>query len=383
MGSRSTHADVLVLGGGVVGVAAALALAGRRQRVLLVERFEPGHAHGSSHGDGRIFRFSYPEAVYLEMAAQAKAGWLWLQAEAGEEWLVLCGNWDAGPAGCRELVEIEANLTRAGLPCRRLTAGESNARFPRLRLPPGSEALFQPDGGLLRADRALAALWRLARRAGVECVTGETVTGIEAGDAGVAVATASGRRHAARRLVLAAGAWSRELAAGLGLRLPLTVTQEQVAYFRPREGVDHGPDALPTFIDYHESRYVYGLPQVAVPGVKVGLHHAGRVLADPGQRQPADPDNLAAVAAFVRDRLPHLSPEPFQVTTCLYTTTPDRHFLLDRHPALPRVVLATGGSGHGFKFAPVLGEIAAALALDEEPPVTLETFALTRYSAEA
>lgn len=376
-------ADALVLGGGVIGAAAALALAERGLRVSLVERFQPGHRHGSSHGDGRIFRFSYPEAVYVALAERAAAGWRRLGTVAGEELLLPGGHWDGGPAGCRELADIEAAITGSGLACRRLSAEESNRRFPRLRLPPGSEALYQGDGGVLRAGRAVAALWRLARRAGVGCHPGEAVTRLDGGDGGIEATTASGRRFAARRLVLAAGAWSRDLAAGLGLDLPLRVTQEQVAYFPPRNDVDHGPGALPSFVDHHASPPFYGLPLVEIPGVKVGRHHAGPALASADRRLPADAGETGRLRRFAAERLPDLAVEPVCVETCLYTTTPDRHFLLDRHPALPQVVLAAGFSGHGFKFAPAIGEITAALALGEEPPVALGTFALGRFAGRA
>lgn len=382
MGMRSTREvfDAAVVGGGVMGAAAVEALAGRGLSVMLVERFAEGHDRGSSHGDGRIFRFAYPEPIYLEMARRAGEGWSRLAREAGEPLVLACGNWDCGPADCSQLAELEENLRSHGVPVERLTARESNRRFPQLHLEAGSEALHQADGGVVLADRAVRALWQLARRAGAEALSGDPVEGIDAGDGGLRLTTAGGRHLSARRAVIAAGGWSRRLLSSLGLELPLTVSREQVAYFRARDGVDHGAGAMPTFIDYHlqDDKPFYGLPRIRVPGVKIGWHHAGLPLEDPEERPPVDEANLQVLRERVRRRLPHLESEPFEVVQCLYTNTPDYHFILDRHPELPGVAIGTGFSGHGFKFAPAVGEILAALALDEEPPVPVETFSLAR-----
>ncbi len=369
--------DAVVVGGGLMGLTTVDALVRRGRRVALVERFGPGHRRGSSHGDGRIFRFTYPEAVYVEMARQAEVGWRSLERRAGMVLLDLVGNWDCGPEGSSDLADLEANLRRAGLPFEHLSAAASNARFPQLHLPPGSSALYQPDGGVAFADRALAALWRLTREAGAELVTEDSVEGLEAGSAGVTVATASGRKLSAAVAVVTAGSWSHALLRALGLELPLAITREQVAYFPARGGADHR--RMPTVIDYHAPLAFYALPQIEVPGVKVGWHHAGLPIEHPEQETPLDAANLAAVKDFVRHRLPHLEPEPIEVATCLYTTTPDKHFVLDRHPTEPCLVLGAGFSGHGFKFGPAVGEILAALAAGEPPPLDLGTFRVGRF----
>jgi monomeric sarcosine oxidase len=391
MSHRAAQCDAVVVGGGVVGAATAWALARRGTgRVVLLERHRPGHTLGSSHGDGRIFRFTYAEAVYLQLARQAAQGWELLAGATGQTVIERTGNWDAGPAGCREIEELAATLEAHDLPFERLDAAASNRRFPQLALRAGSEALFQGDGGIARADRGVAALWRAAEAAGVEAVPDVAVSAVEE-EAGFLLARAAdGRSWIAPRLVLAAGAGSRPLAAKLGLDLPLTVTREQVAYFPQAPGApDHRLGAMPTFIDYHTTEderatgSFYGLPQIDVPGVKVGWHHKGlpltdRQVAEPSRRPPLSAENLAAVSRFVERRLPHLEPRPLEVTGCLYTNTPDYHFLMDRHPDLPHLILGTGFSGHGFKFGPALGEALAALALDEEPAVDLSLFRLAR-----
>jgi monomeric sarcosine oxidase len=377
--SETPNYDVIVLGGGIMGAATADLLARRGQKVLLLEQFEPGHTRGSSHGDGRIIRFAYPEPLYVEMAMLAYPAWDDLARRAAVPLMQKTGGWDAGPAGSQQLAELEENFCRYGIAYRRYTAAESNQRFPQFHLDSGSEAVYQADAGVLFATPAVLALWRLLREAGAEARTGVRVEDIEPRGEQVVVRAASGEAWAARSLVVTAGGWAGKLLARAGLELPLQVTQEQVAFFPITGDIDHRVGAMPVFIDYHTEVPYYGLPRVEVPGVKVGWHHTGREI-DPDHPVPVDEENLAAVSRFVSQRLPHLTPEPFGHVTCLYTNTPDYHFILDRHPELPQIVIGGGFSGHGFKFAPVVARILAALVLDERPPVAPDLFAATRFS---
>jgi len=384
--------DTIVLGGGVMGAAAAETLGRRGRKAVLLERFEPAHLGGSSHGDGRIIRYSYPEAVYVEMAGHAYRGWERVEKAAGATLVETTGGWDCAQDDSAELAELEASFRRAGIAHERLTAAESGRRFPHFALPEGSEALYQPNGGIVRASRAVATLWELARAAGVEALRGERATAIDADRSRVVVKCESGREFRARSLVLSAGGWARGLLAGLGLELPLVVTEEVVSYYAPRSGapdhrLDHRLGAMPTLIDYHgyeagEGEIFYALPQIDVPGVKIGWHRGGAEI-DPDRPRGAHPENLEKVREFIARRLPHLDPEPIEVVTCLYTNTPDHHFILDQHPDLPNVAVGAGFSGHGFKFAPVVGEILTALVLGEDSPVELETFSLGRFAGDA
>ena len=386
-----------------MGAATAEFLASqRRQKVLLLEQFEPGHQRGSSHGDGRIIRIAYPEAVYLEMVRQVYPLWSEIEARTGESLMQTTGNWECGPAGCQPLADLAASFQAHGVHYERLGAAESNQRFPQFHLEPGSEAIYHADGGVLVATRAVESLWRLARAAGVETVTGARVTGVEVNSKQLTVNSESfedsgreeGRRKKeegrgrkswrGRRLVVTAGAWAGKLLAQLDLDLPLKVTQEQVAYFRPKErAAEHAVGTMPTCIDYHADPPFYCLPQIShrgpQAGVKAGWHHRG-VAIDPDRPQPFDEENLAAVQDFLRHRLPHLDTTPFGLARCLYTNTPDYHFILDRHPSWPQILIGAGFSGHGFKFAPLIGRILAALALDETPPVPLAHFAIGRFA---
>lgn len=371
--------DVIVIGGGIMGAATAEALARRGQRVLLIEQFAPGHTHGSSHGDGRIFRFAYPQAIYVRMMLLAHPAWAELGERAGRPLIQTTGGWDCGPAGSPVLADLEANFQRYGLPYERLSAAESNRRFPHFHLDEGSQALYQPNAGVVFATPAVLALWHLAQAGGATTITGERVVAAAAHGELITVRGASGARWSAPRLVITAGSWARGLLAGLGLDLPLTPTQEQVVYFPPADDLDHHLGAMPVFIDHHTPDHpFYGLPQIEIPGVKVGWHRTGPAV-DPDARPPASEALFAELQRLTRQRLPHLRLTPVEQVTCLYTNTPDEHFILDRHPDLSNVIIGAGFSGHGFKFAPAIGHILAALALDEPSPLPLDTFSLRRF----
>lgn len=376
----STVFDVIVLGGGIAGAATAKTLAQKGQNVLLVDQFAPGHEHGSSHGDGRIIRLAYPEPIYLAMARLAYAGWDKLSAEAGEPLIKIGGGLDCGPLNSPNLVDLAANFERHNVPYERLTAAESNRRFPTFHLDDGSEAIFQADAGVVFATPAVKALWRLARQLNATTVTGRRIEEVAVQNGELCLRSASGETWSAPKLVVTAGGWSKKILHNLNLDLPLTVTQEQVVYFPVIGNLSHAAGQIPVLIDHHFDKNFYTLPQIDIPGVKVGWHHAGAEV-DPDQRRPVDPANVAVVQDFVRRRFPHLNADhPFEVTRCLYTSTPDYHFILDRHPQFPNIVIGAGFSGHGFKFGPALGQILAALVLDEAPPVDLTTFTLSRFA---
>ena len=372
--------DVILIGGGLVGASTAYILAKRNLRILLIEQFEPAHDRGSSHGDGRMIRYDYGEALYVEMVARAYEAWDALGARVGEPVLQRTGICNFGPTDSPELSDVERSMRAFGLPTERLTAAQSNARFPQYRIDAGSDAVYQKDGGVLFADQAVLALWRCAREEGVETVTGARVKEITVQANSVTVQDETGREWHGERLVLASGAWSASWLEQLGLSLPLEVTQEQVVYFPTRGAINHRVGVMPNCIDYHTSQPFYCLPQVRVPGVKVGWHHTGPVV-DPDNRLAMSDENLKAVQDFVRRRCPYLDPNPLKRVDCLYTNTPDFHFIMDRHPQHAHIVVATGFSGHGFKFGPVLGELLTALLFDEKPFIDTAAFSITRFDS--
>ena len=323
---------VAVVGAGVMGRAAAWALTGRGADVTVFEQFDLDHVRGSSHGRSRIVRLAYPEAHWVRLAAEAMAGWRELEAQSGTELLGLYGLVEL--ASSPELTSAAA-LDACGAPYRPLDAVA--ARQLGVVLPAGWTALHQPEAGVVRADLASRAFLDLAVARGARVETGRRVASLDELDADVVVVTA--------------GAWATSLVP----ELPVRVTRETVAYFR-REG----PPA-PSVVELDDATGGHALYALYDPvfGLKAGVHHAGAE-ADPDADGSPDPALVARVAGWVRERLPGVDPEPVKSDTCLYTSTVDEEFVLERRG---RVVVGSACSGHGFKFAPAVGRRLAALAL--------------------
>lgn len=380
------HFEIVVVGGGIIGAATAEVLTRRGKRVALVERRSPAHEHGSSHGDGRIIRYTYPEAIYIAMAQRVYHAWSAIEARCGEILVETTGGWECGPASSPQLAELQSSFELHGIDYEALGPEETSHRFPQLWLPEGSRALYQADGGIVRAERAVRALWRVVEASGAAIRSGAHVTAIEAGDSEVRVVLEDGQILTADSVVLAVGGWAAGLTAELGLELPLAVSRETVAYFPLVAGstLDHSLRALPTVIDYHTSEQpFYCLPKIDVPGVKIGWHHSGPVIDPDDPEDPVSSQRIVdRISRFVAERFPALDPRPLGTLSCLYTNTPDYHFVIDRHPTCERVVIGAGFSGHGFKFGPVIGEILADLATGAEPAFDLETFRIARFEGE-
>lgn len=374
----ATQYDVIVLGGGIVGAASAYHLAQSGLKTLLVDQFEPGHKRGSSHGDGRVVRFNYTEAIYVEMARLAYTAWDALSTAAGRPLWQKTGLVEYGPQGHEAIAQSEQVLRRFDLPYERLTSQVANGRFPQVQFAPDTDIIYQGDGAVAFATPAVQALWRLASAAGADTLTGTRVTDIDLDNEMLRLQTAEGVLLQASRLVVTVGAWAGNMLQQLGLDIPLEVTQELLSYFAPTNDVDHRVGHMPVLIDYHTEAPFYSVPQIDVPGVKVGWHHTGTVV-DPDNPQAATEHLLAGTQGWVERVFPHLSTAAIHTETCLYTNTPDYHFIMDHHPQHQNIVVGAGFSGHGFKFGPLLGEILSCLVQEKAAPVTLDTFSLARF----
>ena len=357
--------DVVVVGGGAVGSAAAWQLARRRHDVVLLEQFAAGHAIGASHGGSRIFRLSYPDAVYIALAQEAFRGWRELEDVTGAHLLTITGGVSHGDHPY--LPRVAEALGAAGVPYAWLGPEEAAQRWPGLRF--DTRALYHPDQGRLHADRAVAALQSAAQRAGGVVRHSTPVRSIEVlGADAVLVHTDSGN-YRARRVVAAVNAWAATLLGGLVPLPALVVTQEQPAHFAARDSEAGWPSCGHLFAEgSSQARAFYGgIYGVATPGegIKVGFHGVGPVV-DPDHRDfLPEPRQLAALREYARQWLPGVNPDVYAPISCTYTTTSDSNFVLDR---VGPVVVATGFSGHGFKFVPAIGRVLADLALDGARP---------------
>ena len=345
------RADVVVIGGGAMGAAAAWWLARRRGHVVLLEQFGPRHHRGSSHGGSRIFRLAYPDPRFVAMAVEALPLWRELEADAGVALLNTTGAIDHGHAD--DVQAIADALRGADIEHELLDAEAAAAWWPGMRFE--SPVVAHPAGGRALADATVAALHRRIADLGASLRFETAVRSIRTapGDSGAVVSTDDTDFHASV-VVVAAGAWAETLLAGLAPLPRLTVTQEQTFHFRPRGDTT----AWPSFIHYRADRpAVYGL-ETPGEGVKVAEHHTGKTV-DPNTRDGAiDVAGRDRVRQYVEQWLPGLDPDPVNEATCLYTSTPDFGFVVERQGP---IVVVSACSGHGFKFVPLIGRMAADL----------------------
>jgi sarcosine oxidase len=358
--STTERRDVVVIGGGAMGSATAWQLARRGRDVLLLERFEPGHTQGASHGASRNFNQAYADPDYVAMLVEALPLWRELEAATGTALLDTTGiaNHGANPA----FDGVHAALTGAGIPAEFLPPEEAERRWPGIRF--DTRVLFTPQSGRLHADRAVAALQSDAAANGAEVRHGARVTSLRViSDDEVRVDVETATRSysvTARRLVVTAGAWTEKLLAGVAAHPALVVTQEQPAHFAVRDasiawpGFNHAPAVGDADYDYWYSG-VYGMFTPG-QGVKAGWHGTGPVLDPDARTFAAEPVQLAALQRYAREWLPGVDADDLVAISCTYTTTPDSNFVLDRTGP---VVVGAGFSGHGFKFTPVVGRILA------------------------
>jgi len=363
-----------------MGSAAAWQLALRGQRVIGFDRFRPPHDRGSSTGRSRIIREAYWEGPdYVPLVRRAYALWARLEAASGRTLLRPTGGLVIGPEQGPLVAGALASARAHGVPHERLSAAEIRRRFPVLQPDDSLVGVLEPRAGVLLPEEAIVGMLGEAGRHGAELRYDEPVASWEAtADGGVRVRTASGTFHA-RRLVLAAGAW---MATDLPDRgLPLTVARQVLFWLRPAGDPSRfAPPDLPIWLwETREGPVWYGFPDLG-NGPKVARHHGGAATTPDAVDRVVSKEEHAPLMAFLATAIPDLRGPVIETRVCLYTNTPDEHFLLDRHPDCAAVLIASPCSGHGFKFAPTIGEILADLAMDQAPEFDLTPFALSRFA---
>jgi sarcosine oxidase len=356
--------DVVVLGLGGMGSAATAHLARRGAHVVGIEQFTPGHDRGSSHGDSRVIRQAYFEdPSYVPLLRHAYD--LWADLERDDPGIFrLTGGLMLGRPDADVVAGSLASAQQHGLPHEVLDAGEIRRRFPNFNPHDDEIGLYEATSGYVRPERTVLRHVRRAVAAGADLRFQERALSWAADDAGVRVTTTRGMVEA-ERLVVAPGAWAPSLLADLGV--PMVVTRQLVCWFSPDgDPAAYEPGRQPIFIWERPGLHPYGFPCLDGPGdgVKVGLHHRGGEI-DPDELDRtvgrAEVDELAGV---IRDLVPTLPGALLRAVVCMYTTTPDQHFVVGIHPQHPNVAVAAGFSGHGFKFVPLVGEVLADLTLD-------------------
>ena len=371
--------DVIVVGVGGMGSAAIYHLASRRLRVLGIERFALGHELGSSHGLTRIIRLAYFEDPrYVPLLRRAFELWRDLERRTGESLLHVTGGLDVGAAGSRVFEGSLRSCREHSLRHDVLDAAALQARVPAWRVPADIKAVWQPDGGFLVPERCIDAHAARARARGAAIRTGERVLEWHVASGTVHVKT-DRETYECGQLVLTAGAWMTTLAPAIGERLQ--PERQVVGWFSVDESARFAPETFPVFVLEANEGLFYGFPEFGVPGFKIGkYHHRGEHVAPDAVDRTCGPEDEAVLREAVARYFPSANGPLLRFSVCLFTNTSDGHFVIDRDPHAPEVLLVSPCSGHGFKFCSVIGEIVADLVQGGTTRHDISLFRLSRLN---
>jgi sarcosine oxidase len=375
---------VIVVGCGGLGSAALYRLAAELgPGVLGLEQFDLGHHRGASQDHSRIIRLAQHESQYAALAAPAYKAWDEVESESCQQIVTRTGGLViedrvarlGAATGTRNIEGYTGMFDRYGVAYELLDADELVARWPQFRVTGGEQALYQAESGIVDAARANAVHIALARAHGAQVRANTPVRAIRPDGDGVVVVTDE-RTYRADRVVVASDAWTNQVLAETGPRLPLTVLREQVTYYATPHLAEFAPSRFPVFM-WHGSRNFYGFPVYGEVATKLGQHMGGdETTADTRSFAPDDV-RRARYGAFVEAHVPRLGGPELYSKTCLYTVPPDQNFILDRLPEHPQIVVAVG-AGHAFKFAALIGSVLADLALDRQPAHPVDAFRIDR-----
>ena len=361
-----TVSKYVVVGAGLAGAATAWQLASQGHEVAILERSTPANDAGSSHGSARIFRYAYPEDFYTRLVVESKAGWDELSRLSGKQLIAPTGAVDYGST--RQPERLASVLAANGVEHELLSAEEARARWPQIAF--DTTVLWHPGAGVIDAETTVMAMVDLAVAGGAQLVTGWEVTALRPSGKGYTVHAADGRQMQAENIIVSAGGWLPDLLGNLSLpeaflaQVPrIEVRQEQAYHFPYKDHTAEAERTWPTFIHKREGMQTYGLPggrDAQWRGQKVAEFNGGKIIPSASsQDNLIDPGNRQRVIDYVEQYLPGLVSEPYAETTCLFTNTPTEDFIID---TADNITVVSPCSGHGAKFAPLIGQFAANLA---------------------
>ena len=374
----------IVVGCGGLGSATLYRLAAELGAgVLGLEQFELGHSRGASQDHSRIIRLAQHQPQYAALASAAYKAWDEVEGESAQQIVTRTGGLiiedrvarQGSATGTRNIEGYTAMFDQYGFDYEVLDADAVMARWPQFRLGGEERALYQAQSGIVDAARANAVHVALARAHGARILENTPVRAVRPDGAGVRVET-DDRTYLADRVVVAGDAWTNQVLAATGPQLPLTVLQEQVTYYATPHLAEFHPSRFPVFM-WHGEHNFYGFPVYGEVATKLGQHMGGHETTADTRTFDPDPVRQERYRAFLEQHIPHFAGPELVTRTCLYTVPPDQNFILDRLPEHPQIVVANG-AGHAFKFAALLGELLADLALDKTPAFPIDAFSITR-----
>ena len=373
--------DTVIIGLGAMGSATAWACAARGQRVLGLEQFPLVHDQGSSHGQSRIIREAYYEhPAYVPLVQEAAQRWKSLEESTGQTLLTRCVCANIGPPASEIIQGVQRAANEHHLSIETWNAQTIRKNIPAMSVPDDFVAVVESNAGWLKVEECVRCMQKMARQGGATLQEKERVISWSASANQVEVVT-DRNRYAAERLIITAGPWAAQALAKLNL--PLRVMRQLQLWFAPPSvnALQYAAPSLPIFIIDTPDGHYYGIPSQAGSGVKIAQHYGAPELLSPEEvNRSLNDQDLRPIRQFLHSYLPALAPSPLAShAICIYTLSTDRHFIIDHHPQYQRVALACGFSGHGFKFAPVIGEMLADLLENKVRKQTQSLFSINRF----
>ncbi|MFJ7978022.1 N-methyl-L-tryptophan oxidase [Peribacillus sp. NPDC096379] len=377
----STHFDVIVVGAGSMGMAAGYQLAKQGVKTLLVDAYDPPHTEGSHHGDTRIIRHAYGEGrEYVPFALRAQELWYELENETHHKIFTKTGVLVFGPKGESDFVaETMEAAAEHSLTVDLLEGDEINKRWPGITVPENYNAIFEPNSGVLFSENCIRAYRELAEAKGAKVLTYTRVEDFEVSQDIVKIQTANGS-YTADKLIVSMGAWNSKLLSKLNLDIPLQPYRQVVGFFESDESKYSNAADYPGFMVEVPNGIYYGFPSFGGCGLKIGYHTYGQQI-DPdtiNREFGAYPEDESNLRDFLGKYMPEANGELKRGAVCMYTKTPDEHFVIDTHPEHSNVFIAAGFSGHGFKFSSVVGEVLSQLATTGKTEHDISLFSINR-----
>jgi sarcosine oxidase len=372
--------DAIVIGAGAMGSSTCYQLARKGLKILCLEKYALNHSYGSSHGRTRIIRTAYYEHPrYVPLIKRAFEIWRNLEKESGRKLLKMTGGLFIGPEQSSLFSGAVRSAREHKLDYKVLDAKQIEDRFPVFRMNGDEQGLFETQAGILFPENCIETFVELAKATGrAEFHFNEALTKWRKDKGRIHVSTSGGEEYSADKLVLAAGSWLTDLVPKLGL--PLKGERQVLLWFEPKKNHDaFSAENLPiTGWDYGNGIGMYTIPDVG-HGVKAVQHHGGELTHPDRMRREVTPDDVLPVRNFLHQHIPLLESPPIESKTCIYTNTPDGHFLIDFHPTEEDAIIVSPCSGHGFKFASVVGEIVSELAVDGKTNHDISMFKIGRF----
>lgn len=367
--------DTIIIGAGGMGSAATYHLAKSDADILTLEQFQRGHTLGSSHGDNRIIRFFYDKHFYTELMKTAYEEWRNLERVSGKNLLFISGSVNIGEKGNQYAQSIRTSLDNADVEYEEWDKPQLKKRFPQFNVSDEMDILWQQDTGFLHANECVSTHLQLAEQLGARIHENSEVTRID-WQADIPTVYTKDNKFKARKIIITAGAWTSFLLKELDL--PLTVTKQQVCYYKPTDTESFHPDRFPVFTEVtSENEFMYGMPFFGKKGVKVARHGMGKTISPDSSDRIPDSDYIHHMDNYLTIRIPNLG-KINHTEVCLYTETPDEDFIIDKHPHCPNILIAAGFSGHGFKFCSLVGRIMCELVLNDRTAFNISHFRIGR-----